>query len=79
MHDLDNRSSRWHRHAKTTPGPLYYSCSAGFLDIADWLLTEGAEPNAQGGNYGNALYTASYNSHEAIVQLLLDQGVEVNA
>ena len=34
------------------------------------LLDNGAEVNAQGGEYGNALQAASCGGHEKIVQLL---------
>ena len=44
------------------------------------LLNNGAEVNAQGGRFGNALQAASYQGHEATVRLLLlDKGAEVNA
>jgi ankyrin repeat protein len=39
------------------------------------LLDKGADVNAQGGVYGNALYAASIRGHEAVVQLLRDKGV----
>ena len=34
--------------------------------------------NAEGGHYSNALRVASINGHEAIVELLLEYGAEVN-
>ncbi|TIA27570.1 hypothetical protein D6C78_11057 [Aureobasidium pullulans] len=37
------------------------------------LLDKGADVNAQGGEYGNALYAASAGGHDKIVQLLLDK------
>ena len=43
------------------------------------LLENGAEVNAEGGEYGNALQAASYGGNEAIVKLLLENGAEVNA
>jgi ankyrin repeat protein len=43
------------------------------------LLENGAEVNAKGGKYGNALQAASLKDNEAIVKLLLENGAEVNA
>ena len=80
MYNLDQSwdSSKWHCEASTIPDPLYYSCSAGFLNISYWLITEGANINSQGGNYGNMLQAVSLNDHELIVQLLLDRGADIN-
>jgi ankyrin repeat protein len=46
--------------------------------IVKMLLENGAEVNAEGGKYGNALHAASFQGHKAIVKLLLEKGVEVN-
>jgi ankyrin repeat protein len=43
------------------------------------LLEKGADVNAQGGHYGNALQAASVKSNEAVVRLLLEKGADVNA
>ncbi|CAG8262934.1 unnamed protein product [Penicillium salamii] len=43
------------------------------------LLDKGADVNADGGKYGNALQAASAEGHRAIVTLLLDKGADVNA
>jgi ankyrin repeat protein len=40
------------------------------------LVDAGADVNAQGGYYGNALQAASDGSHEKIVQTLLDSGTD---
>jgi hypothetical protein len=40
---------------------------------------EGAEVNAQGGEFGNALQAASLRGYQQIVELLLKAGAEVNA
>ncbi|KAJ7266745.1 ankyrin repeat domain-containing protein [Mycena rebaudengoi] len=43
------------------------------------LISQGANMNAQGGYYGNALQAASVKGHEAVVQLLLNRGADVRA
>ncbi|KAI1559318.1 ankyrin repeat domain containing protein [Pyrenophora tritici-repentis] len=47
--------------------------------MANLLLDKGAEVNAQGGRYGNALQAASERGYEQVVKTLLDAGAEVNA
>jgi hypothetical protein len=42
----------------------------GHTAIVELLLGKGADVNAQGGRYGNALEAASYGGHTAIVELL---------
>ena len=81
MYDLDQtwKSPKWHCEANVIPEPLYYSIMGGLFDISEWLLTQGAEVNAQGGRYGNALQAASALGYDPVVRLLLDRGAEVNA
>jgi ankyrin repeat protein len=43
------------------------------------LLEKGADVNAQGGKYGNALYAALVGGHWEIVKILLYRGADVNA
>ena len=59
--------------------PLYYATVTGIEQLAYHLLENGAEVNAQGGYYGNALQAASSGGHEGIVKVLLQKGAEVNA
>ncbi|RKK89373.1 hypothetical protein BFJ68_g16728 [Fusarium oxysporum] len=66
------------------PGPprasrLYYACLGGLSWAAIDLTTEGADVNAQGGWFGNALQAASFSGNREVVQLLLDNGADVNA
>jgi ankyrin repeat protein len=47
--------------------------------IAKLLLDNGADVNAQGGEYGNALQAAARQANQEIIKLLLDRGADVNA
>ncbi len=42
-------------------------------------MERGADVNAQGGAYVNALHAAAYHRRQVIMELLLDQGADVNA
>jgi len=59
--------------------PLYYVAVRGYEKLAAILLEKGAEVNAQGGHYGNALQAACFRGHEKVVAILLEKGAEVNA
>lgn len=48
-------------------------------DVVKLLLRRGADVNAQGGHYGNALQAAAFVGDEVAVTDLLDQGADVNA
>ncbi|SLM41431.1 P-loop containing nucleoside triphosphate hydrolase, partial [Lasallia pustulata] len=52
----------------------YHKKATGLRDI-----DEGADINAQGGRYGNALQAASERGHDQVVRMLLDKGADVNA
>jgi hypothetical protein len=58
---------------------LYYVSLQGLLKPLRLLLERGADVNAQGGAYDNALQAASAGGHEAVVALLLEKGADVNA
>ena len=43
------------------------------------MVTTGADVNAQGGEYRNALCAASAEGHETMVRSLLENGTDINA
>ncbi|KAI9809040.1 MAG: hypothetical protein M1825_002329 [Sarcosagium campestre] len=61
------------------PAALYYASFGNLIHAVGDLIQGGADVNAQGGHYGNALYGASYRGHDKIVELLLGRGADVNA
>jgi ankyrin repeat protein len=70
--DLDSRDNDGR-------SPLSWAAVNGHTAIVELLLKHGADVQAQGGYYGNALYAASLGSHIDVVRLLLDEGADVNA
>ncbi|EJT68913.1 hypothetical protein, variant [Gaeumannomyces tritici R3-111a-1] len=62
-----------------TGSRLYYTCLGGFKQAAICLLDKGADVNAHGGEFGNALQAASLRGHTETVRLLLDRGAYVDA
>jgi hypothetical protein len=58
---------------------LYLAAEHGHQKMVKLLLDKGADVNAQGGTYGNALQAALQGGHEQVVKLLLDKGADVNA
>ncbi|KAI0572068.1 multiple ankyrin repeats single kh domain protein [Pyrenophora tritici-repentis] len=67
------------RSLDSIPTPLYYAALLDLRTITRMLLGKGADINAQGGFYGNALQAASLKGHEQVVETLLDKGADVNA
>ncbi|KIJ96419.1 hypothetical protein K443DRAFT_107302 [Laccaria amethystina LaAM-08-1] len=60
--------------------PLYYACQAGLIKVTISLLKNGADVNTwMEGEYGHVLQVASYEGHEAIAKLLINNGADVNA
>ena len=58
------------------PKPLYVASHEGLAQAVSAILAAGAEVNAQGGHFGNALQAASSLGQEKVVQMLLDAGAE---
>ena len=82
---IDNIDRTFHLHQNLSMNkaqaclPLYYASLAGLQQVATHLLENGADVNAQGGRYGNALQAASFKGQEGIVKLLIERGADVNA
>ncbi|EUC26785.1 hypothetical protein COCCADRAFT_61188, partial [Bipolaris zeicola 26-R-13] len=58
--------------------PLCLAAKLGHQGMVKLLLDKGAEVNAQGGEYGNALQAAVAGNHTAIVELLLNNGADAS-
>ncbi|CUS10748.1 unnamed protein product, partial [Tuber aestivum] len=67
--------------ARVYPPAIYYSSLLNLVTACKLLLLleRGAEVNARGGRFGNALQAATYQGNQSVMQLLLERGAEVNA
>jgi ankyrin repeat protein len=65
-------------HRITSMPHLTIVSSLGHNEVVKMLLDKGADVNAQGGDYGNALQAASARGYEQVVETLLDKGADVN-
>jgi hypothetical protein len=80
MHDLHRPWEGLDIKRRTDASPLYFASLEGLIESVRCLIHgPGANVNAQGEFYGNALQAASGRGHEAVVKLLLDAGADVNA
>ncbi|KAJ5735696.1 uncharacterized protein N7483_000821 [Penicillium malachiteum] len=57
---------------------LYAASFAGHIEIAKILLNAGADPNAPGGEHGNALGAAIWGRNAELSKILLDAGADFN-
>jgi ankyrin repeat protein len=65
---------------RENPAPaLYYASFGGLVNAVQYILSQGADVNAQGGKYATALQAASFRGHEKAAKLLLKAGADVNA
>ncbi|KAL9084482.1 MAG: hypothetical protein Q9165_008055 [Trypethelium subeluteriae] len=78
---LYNPDRSWDKEPskKMIPHKLYYASFVGLKSAVKLLLQTGADINAQGGIYGNALQAASLGGYTELVQLLLDKGANIHA
>ncbi|KAJ9493407.1 hypothetical protein H2202_011117 [Exophiala xenobiotica] len=77
---LDPYRSWWNALERYKSRKIKHNMSSyyGSQETVKILLDKGADVNAQGGKFGNALQAASYGGHEQVVQVLLDQDADVN-
>jgi ankyrin repeat protein len=71
-------------HARDKDGstPLHCAAWKGYPEVVAFLLSAGADANAQNSNdhWGTTpLHAAAHANQAAIVELLIDQGAELNA
>ncbi|KAF2734985.1 hypothetical protein EJ04DRAFT_224485 [Polyplosphaeria fusca] len=64
---------------KDNKTPLYIAAETGNDAVIAVLLENGADVNAQGGYFGNALQAASCKGYEAVVKVLLEKGADPHA
>ncbi|OAP56960.1 hypothetical protein AYL99_09072 [Fonsecaea erecta] len=77
---IHTRNERQSLKANMDAGLLYMVSLRGYRSLVKNILAEGgADVNAQGGEYGNALQAASRGGHRQIVERLLEAGADVNA
>ena len=79
VHQPDRAWERPFSQLKDVGPGLYYASLVGLEQVVGVLLATGADVNAAGGRYGNALQAASVRGHEKVVQILMDAGADVNA
>ncbi|KAJ3832734.1 hypothetical protein F5878DRAFT_547720, partial [Lentinula raphanica] len=58
---------------------LQAAAAGGHDDTVEFLVTQGADINAQGGDYGTALEVAVTEGHKETAEFLLQQGADLNA
>lgn len=73
LHPMDRRGRLKGASHGLAP-PLYYASFSGLSIEVGALLDQGANVNAEGGEYGNALQAASLQGHNEIVEMLLASG-----
>lgn len=67
------------RFADSCATPLIQAAAHGNADMVLWLLVHGADINAVDKSQDNALIAAAKNDRAAVIQLLLDAGMDINS
>ncbi|CAH1111046.1 unnamed protein product [Psylliodes chrysocephalus] len=58
--------------------PLVWACENGFSEIADFLISKGADPKLRDVEYNEALHWAAFSGCSHIVEMLVNRGCNVN-
>lgn len=58
--------------------PLVWACEHGHLEVASYLIASGADPFLRDVEHNEALHWASFSGSSAVVQLLLDEGGNID-
>lgn len=77
--NIDRPWLKQESHNSADYSPLYCAAYVGLSHVTATLLQRGADPDATGGIYGNALQAASFNGHLQVVRELLRAKVDVDA
>jgi ankyrin repeat protein len=57
--------------------PLHYACTKGHLEVAQFLIANGANVNAQSPNGTTPLMMAALDGNEELIKYLLDNGADM--
>lgn len=59
--------------------PLIWACEHGHLNVAKYLINHGASPHARDVEQNVALHWAAFSNSSHIIEVLLNNGCDVNA
>ncbi|KAJ5494822.1 hypothetical protein N7463_010909 [Penicillium fimorum] len=76
---LDKDKSDINTTDGTNAFPVIWASLNGHDRVVELLLKRGADIDAQGGHYGNALQAACAERHDNVAQMLLERGADINA
>jgi cytohesin len=58
---------------------LHWAAYEGHKEIAELLISEGADVNAKADGGGTPLHQAAYEGHKEVAELLIAKGADANA
>jgi ankyrin repeat protein len=78
-HFLDKTKEKTDAKDEAGRTALYWASDMGHDKVVEMLLERGADINALGGYYGNALQAASARGNDKVVEILLERSADINA